>query len=150
MSENQSKRTQDSDKVNTLVGLLDFYSDRATTHASFVIASVFGIYAILLSHNWLLPLLCWIGAYVALQIIALYSFENFRYYAVFAGEIRRKLEEGEDQYSTKIKNELKKDHSFDLFIKLKESTMLKYCLLGILWVLATVLPFLWIAFHFLA
>jgi len=34
-----------------LTGLLDFYSDRATTHASFVVAGTFGIYTVLFSFD---------------------------------------------------------------------------------------------------
>ena len=98
-----------------LVGLLDFYSDRATTHASFVVASVFGIYTILLSHNGLLPLWIWMLSYLALQVIMGYSFHNFRYYAVFADIIRRRLEGGESQYSNEIKEYLRKK---DLFFRI--------------------------------
>ncbi len=36
-----------TDSLNVLLGLLDFNSDSATTHASFVVASIFGIYAVL-------------------------------------------------------------------------------------------------------
>lgn len=146
---------QDPNKLTQYTGLLDFYSDRATAHASFVVASVFGIFtifAILRAEKSLLWLM-WTSTYVALQFALVYCFYKFSYYAVLADIVRRQLEGGKDEISqpliTALKCESKKTR-FRLKYRIiekfesgtKDSHDRKRNLFLFVWFFGTVVPFL--------
>jgi len=68
--------------------LLDFHSDRAVAHASFFVASIFGLFAVLsIAENSPENRTLWTLPYWALFLIGFYSFANFSLYAVFAHKI---------------------------------------------------------------
>ena len=77
-----------NEELSVHSSLLDFFSNRAIAHASFVVAGIFGIYSVLAIMNgnpWFLV------PYVALLIIDVYSFLNFGLYAEFADIERKKI-----------------------------------------------------------
>ena len=82
---NQDNDESKAESLNVLIGLLDFDSDRATTHASFVVASIFGIYSVLFSFQNYFSIeygkIVFIITYLSLSIIAGYSFLNFSKYS---------------------------------------------------------------------
>jgi len=47
LKEKETNAYKENLRLNALVGLLDFYSDRAVAHASFLVACVFGLFTIL-------------------------------------------------------------------------------------------------------
>lgn len=142
---------RDPEELVILTGLLDFYSDRATAHASFVVATTFGIYAVLFGGRNILPQWLFAIVYLALVLIGAYSFFNFGVYATLAEIVREKLM-GEhcEEYEKEMKSELK--HRYRLYYKFREFKMRHLYrsrkvlfLLGI-WVSAVILPFVWILF----
>lgn len=76
--------SDEDESLSVLLGLLDFDSDRATAHASFAVASIFGIYALLSAFNYFDS---YYGktvfglTYFLLAGFSLYSFLNFSKYA---------------------------------------------------------------------
>ena len=86
-------------KVEALVGLLDFYSDRAEAQASFLVASVFGLFALLSMvqniTNMTLVILSVIP-YVMLALIGFRCFQRFGAYASTADKIKQLLEKYAD------------------------------------------------------
>lgn len=137
----------DSDRLTILVGLLDFYSDRATAHASFVVATIFGMYTLLFGYNYeALPFPIFFLAYLALLVIAVYSFLNFGYYASLAFEIRHQLEgHHRDAIKKAMQKGLEKRHRlynwFRWFRSGIDYKSAKYMLLLVLWISAIVIPF---------
>ena len=79
-----------SEDIGFLAGLLDFYSDKSNTHGSFVVAGVFGMYALLAFYNEL-PFWGFLISYVALLILGIYAFLNFSYYGACAHQTAMKL-----------------------------------------------------------
>jgi len=131
-------------EIAILSGLLDFYSNRAIAHASFVVAGIFGIYSILSLMNktsfWLYTL-----SYIALLIIDVYSFLNFGYYAELADTIRTKLENRCTGRNLEITVEDRKRLSLlsRQFYQFKSRHIrgnLKSIILLALWIVAVVLP----------
>ena len=136
----------DSDRLTILVGLLDFFSDRATAHASFVVATIFGIYTILFAKiNGVLLQEVFVLAYLALAVIDIYSFLNFGYYASVASEIRYQLMGYySDDIERTIQNNLRRHrlyYSFRWFRSGINYKSLKFLLILVLWLSAVVLPF---------
>jgi len=112
---------RDKEELDILTGLLDFYSDRATAHASFVIAGIFGIYTVLFAESEL-PLPVFIPTYLALVFIVVYSFLNFGYWATLADIVRTEF--GGTKYETKIYKELKRrNRPFHIFRLIKDFGM---------------------------
>lgn len=82
--------TLKEDKYSALSAHLDYYSDRATAHASIFIAFVFGLFAVLgIAQNasnverWLLLILSWV-----VWTSGLYCLLNFGFYAFLASRTR--------------------------------------------------------------
>ncbi len=77
------------DKISSLSAILDFYSDRAIAHASFFLASFFGLFTVLqIQQN---PTLGWAILYWILFLAGLYTLNRFGYYASFAQKLMEKL-----------------------------------------------------------
>lgn len=136
---------QDSKELAILTGLLDFYSDRATAHASFVVAGVFGIYSVLFAGKSLDPMvLCLV--YAALVIFDIYSFLNFGYYATLADIVKVKLANGHFQkYERELTKELKARSRYLYWFKMSRRGMKgkpKLLIFFLLWILAVLLPFI--------
>ena len=72
-----------ADKISVMA---DFYSDRAVAHASFFLASFFGLFSILALAQSNQDSLKWIWAipYWLLFLGSLYTFTNFSLYATYA------------------------------------------------------------------
>jgi len=135
-----------SNESTVLTGLLDFYSDRATAHASFTVAGIFGIYAVLFATDGLPPK-AFLVAYVALLIINVYSFLNFGYYALLADIVRDKLEnklEDNLEFGRQVAKELKvrSPHFFKKFKSFKFHRP-TFSFLFMLWSPAVIVPFFW-------
>lgn len=133
-----------SDEATGLSSLLDFYSDRATAHASFVVAGMFGIYAVLFAPNGL-PTIAFVVSYSALLVTNVYSFLNFGYYAVLADITKHKLEE---KYVTEFGNEIikKKLHTRSYlfhYFGLWKSAIPTYFFLFVMWSFAVLVPLCW-------
>jgi hypothetical protein len=83
-------------KFKSLSVMQDFYSKRAAAHASFFVASVFGLFTVLrLIDNmyysfWSKTVLALV--YVSLWIMGIYSFLNFSFYASIAHNAERSLQ----------------------------------------------------------
>jgi len=141
---------RNQEELAILTGFLDFYSDRATAHASFVVAELFGIYTVyfgqlMLEHRfplWLFFLLCG-----ALLFINIYSFLNFGYYATMAEIVRKKLAGTYlKKYDDEIRFKLARASLLhEIFRKIKKGLgSLRLLVFFIIWVLAVLLPFVWI------
>jgi hypothetical protein len=133
-----------SQECTTLSGLLTFYSQRANAHASFVVAGMFGIYAVVFNMDKICPLAFWLS-YVALLIIDLYSFLNFSFYTTQADILRRRLEDAggrkldlDDPDTLKQMDWLTREYNKLRKKFLKGST--KMTLLLVLWLLAVIGP----------
>ena len=142
----------DPEEVAVLTGLLDFYSDRATAHASFVVAGIFGLYAVLFG-NSMLPRWLFISVYLALLVIDGYSFMNFGYYAKLAYIVRVKLEgQHVEEYGEEMESKLKEGSwIFYTFKRFKHELFHgKRRFLGFLflWSIAVILPFVWILWFY--
>lgn len=77
-------------KYTALTSLLDFYSDRAVAHASFLIACIFGLFTILSLVDtifWWVSLLLLFMTYYGLWAFGLYCLLNFRYYVLFSEQV---------------------------------------------------------------
>lgn len=144
----------DSERLTILVGLLDFFSDRAMAHASFVVATIFGMYTILFAKINAMP--SWevlILAYIALIIIDVYSFLNFGYYATLASITRHELQGYyKDEIKKMLHNNLKKRHKLHYGFQWFRSGIaykpyIKFGLLFVLWLSAVITPFLAIFFN---
>lgn len=155
----QGEPEQGEQEITTIrAAFIDFYSDRATAHASFVVATIFGIYTVLFAQcNGMLPSNAFVAVYVALLILDLYSFLNFMYYATSAVIIREKLEtrynqlreKEENKYKKEMRNELKNKGFFVRNFRCFRSAVkkkLKFGILFILWFVAVLLPFIYIMF----
>lgn len=139
---------RDQEELAILTGLLDFYSDRATAHASFVVAGVFGMYTVMFG-NSILPRWVFFFVYLALLLIDVYSFMNFGYYAQLAYIIRIKLEgEHKEEYRKEIISKFKEgNRMFYVFGQIKQSILSgkkRFWFFFVLWVIAIILPFVWI------
>lgn len=82
---------RDTEELTILAGLLDFYSDRATAHASFVVAAIFGVYTIFAIYSSLNDMLFLSFPFLFLVAFELYSFLNFGHYAAKAYVVRNML-----------------------------------------------------------
>jgi len=138
---------RDQEELNILTGLLDFYSDRATAHASFVIAGMFGIYAVILAEPQL-PLPIIFPAFFALLFINVYSFLNFGYYAHVAYYIKIKLEgmyshEIEEETKRELHNKTKFFYGFGQFKDLGMKGNTRLIIFAVIFAVATILPFVW-------
>jgi hypothetical protein len=141
------------DEVAWLSAMIEFYSNKSNTHASFVVAGVFGMYALLalvsagkVSEYLGLILI----AYIALLIIDVYEFLNFGQYGVysefFLTKLRDKLhgqsiqEEDVKTKNVKGKYDLGRTtwyfHRFRNIVKGRR----EWAMLSVLWACAVVLP----------
>jgi len=101
------------DSKEKLLGLLDFYSARATAHASLSIAVVFGVFGLLALYKWNLNLVYFeysfeismfsavnsaffIVAYIVLWLGAIYLALNFGWYTQIADRVKFLLLEHEN------------------------------------------------------
>lgn len=88
--------------------LLDFYSSRAVAHASYFMASIFGIVALLTlcqnignpfhSNKWwcdLLAAMLWFGAYSIFAFLGWWTLHKFGKYATYADKLREYVFIGE-------------------------------------------------------
>jgi hypothetical protein len=148
------------DECTILAGLLDFYSDKATAHASFVVAATFGIYTFIFSTNKvdiknLGELLVFFLIYCSLLGFDLYSFFNFSKYASISHLIRTKLikhmYESSKKYSNEISSLVERDfpmvHTYIKIIGNPYFVKLKPILLGMGIFLTTVLPLIYVILY---
>lgn len=98
MSKDKSKEKTSEDEKNTQVGvitgLLDFCSDRAEAHASFLVACVFGLFALLaIAQNGkdAVFALILVIPNVGLVLVGYHCLARFRFYANMAEQMRRQL-----------------------------------------------------------
>lgn len=84
------KKLEETD-YEALSALLDFYSDRAVAHASFVVACVFGLFTVLslLRGVDLFLKVAYSFIYWVLWSAGIYSLLNFRSFAIEAERVRR-------------------------------------------------------------
>lgn len=81
------------EKLTAKEALLDFYSDRAVAHASFFLASLFGLFTVLaITQNAQVNKWLWLIPYFLLFSLGVYTYSNFCYYAVLADSIRRNIQ----------------------------------------------------------
>jgi hypothetical protein len=124
-----------SDECTILTGLLDFYSDRATAHASFVVAATFGIYTLLFSvdvigikSNWQAFGL-FLAAYLPLLSLDIYSFFNFAEYASLAHIIQKRLVEKQypsyDDWTEEMRQQLKTYRAAYFFLSFKRNKIFR-------------------------
>jgi len=162
---NYESEMTNSEDCAVLTGLLDFYSDRATTHASFVVAATFGLYTILFSMSSNIPKTFWsiliiIVVYSSLVMLDIYSFFNFGYYAVLADITKDELEqyrfknpEQIKKYYKKLNDEILRRSRFYYFFveKVKDSRSFisrkKIPIFGIVWFITLILPFIYILLY---
>jgi len=83
------------EEIGVLVGLLDFNSDRAEAQASFLIACVFGLFALLavaqnMQNEWLILSLT--IPYVMLALVGFHCLQRFSFYANVADSYKHSLE----------------------------------------------------------
>ncbi len=91
----------DNVKVGATAGLLDFYSDRAVAHASFLLACVFGLFTLLaivqgvnnLGMNDLVLIVVSMAPYGTIVVIGFHCLRRFSFYASMSEELRRILME---------------------------------------------------------
>jgi len=140
---------RDQEELTILSGLLDFYSDRATAHAGFVVAEIFGLYTLLFSGRNTLPSEIFFLAFSALVVFNIYSFMNFGYYAESADFVRKKLEgQRKEKYLEERKSDL--GRATRIFYTIRNVHLFgyrKYLFFFLLWLLAVILPFFWILIH---
>lgn len=109
----------DEKEIARLSAICDFHSDRAEAHASFFLAFLFGLFAILaivastdLPYEILLAL-----PYGILFVGGLWSFANFSLYATYAEGIEKKLET--EWISDIMKSKRKENPFLELFHRIK-------------------------------
>ena len=143
-----------NEELAIFTGLLDFYSDRATAHASFVVAVTFGIYSLLFAQKDIkLPVTVLIPVFLALTAICIYSFLNFGYYATMAENMRLRLMGAQSaKIDAEIRDYLKK--KFWIFSKFRSAKhtpfkgLVRYFGFFIIWLFAVIVPFCWmLLFH---
>jgi hypothetical protein len=129
------------EEIGILSGLLDFYSSKSNTHAGFVVAGIFGMYALLVFYESM-PSWGFLISYIALLLIELYAFANFRYYGEYAECIKRKLDEGTnlDISEADRKGMGRFIKYFLIFRTLIIKYKLQYLILGVLWGCAAIVP----------
>jgi hypothetical protein len=137
MAENDDQVTTDARGP-----MLAFYIGKSTSHASFVVAGVFGLYSLLrlFTYNlwqW------WVLAYIALFLINLYSFANFAYYGKLADILRGDLDK--DKRITEIINRVEVKGPFQYIRRFKIGFMdkmewRKYLIFASLWIISTFVP----------
>jgi hypothetical protein len=146
--------------VSVLLGLLDFDSDRATAHASFAVASIFGIYALLSAFEYFdsyYGKIVFGFTYILLAFLSLYSFLNFSKYASSAHWTRavmknNYLEGLKSVHAQKIKDELeRKEEKKDIIVKFRDWLLdsetwrnWKMKVFFFAWLFAVSAPFVWI------
>lgn len=149
----------DKDSLKVLLGLLNFYSQRATVHAVFVVASIIAIYSVLFSYNnyfgyFDLGKSVIILTYIVVMFSSVYSFANFSKYTTLAESVKQTLEinylkNKEIQDSIQATFSEKKERSILLksFMNFTENRIWikhKIVILFILWTLSVVSPLLWL------
>jgi len=142
------------EQLAIFTGLLDFYSDRATAHASFLVAGTFGIYSVLFAQeNVKLPSSIFCATFFALAAMCIYSFLNFGYYATMAENMRLRLMGAQSaKIDAEIRDYLKK--KFWIFSKFRSAKhtpfkgLVRYFGFFIIWLFAVIVPFCWmLLFH---
>lgn len=115
-------------KYTILSSLLEFYSDRAIAHASFLVACIFGLFTILSVMNNVFgkfSLLVWILlaiTYWVLWSFGLYSLLNFGFFATVAQVSKEMITEGSDLEKDVMEKAKKmKRGIFRVFFNYKES-----------------------------
>lgn len=96
MPENEGERKAENTNLHIarLAPLLDFYSDRATAHASLFVASIFGILTMLAIVQGLNGFVVWpsIFVYFALTYAGYFTLVRFNFYAGIAHKLNEILE----------------------------------------------------------
>jgi len=156
MKEEEAEKALRKIQNEPLSAFLDFYSDRATAHASFLVASVFGLFsvlyliegeklitrAILSAVYWIL----WFGGY--------FSLFNFNFYAMKAHEIQRMIAQKQlldhsintyelEEYFEQQRKKVGLYSSIRSRLLKFKSSKLKLPLINILYVCVGVLPWLY-------
>lgn len=148
----------DNKIVSVLLGLLDFDSDRATAHASFVIASIFGIYALLSAFKFFdscIGKIVFGLTYILLVCLSFYSFLNFSKYASSAEKTREVMMNNYliGARAEQIKKELRRrDKHEGIFKKIRDKLDdnawidRKVKVFSFAWLFAVSAPLIWIIF----
>lgn len=125
--EKKGKRKLEDTDYTALSALLDFHSDRATAHASFLVACVFGLFAILslIGAPNQAPHPIYSIAYWLLWLGGLYSLLNFGYYAKKASRVRGRILKEKEALMKEI--ETKEPLLLRIFSTLKDSKPIKKC-----------------------
>jgi hypothetical protein len=135
------------DETSFLQSTLDFYSSKANSHASFVIAGIFGMYSllVLISKDYFVWLII---AYLALLLIDVYAFLDFSYYSALAQITLRRLEKKTKQPILPYDEERKRIHmemdgltkSFESIRKWINTDARKPVVFIVLWFFAVIVP----------
>jgi hypothetical protein len=139
-------------EYDVLCSVVDFHSNRAVAHASFLIASIFGLFTVLplieiLVGKSPIAFVFLSIAYWLLWVFGLYSFGNFSYFASIAEVAKEKITAYQPIIESKIRSEAK-NRQWKLlgrFFDLKRAGLLgkkKIPLILLLYVLVGLLPFL--------
>jgi hypothetical protein len=124
---------------------LAFYTGKANSHASFVVAGMFGMYSILslfTNNYWYL----WFSAYVALVLFDLYAFANFAYYGKSADFLRTDMDR-DNKIGKIIEHCAETERGFFLRIRslrdfMDRNECRKYLILAIIWIFSVIVPLL--------
>ena len=128
--------------------MLSFYSSKANSHASFVIAEIFGMYSllVLISKDYL----CWlIIAYVALLLLNAYSFLAFSYYSAISQSMLSRLAETEiKRQLTDVEKQMRGLTARALRVRnWVNADSRKTVILALLWFLGTTMPLIVISLN---
>jgi len=94
MKEEEVKKALQELQNEPFSAFLDFYSDRATAHASFLVAAVFGLFSVLyliLEGNTLIPEVVLSVVYWILWFAGSFSLFKFNSYAMKAHDIKKMI-----------------------------------------------------------
>lgn len=142
----------DPEERTTVAELLKFFSNKANTHASFVVAELFGFYTVLSSAKMLgLALFFWTGLF--LLIINLYSFANFMQYSSLASNFRGRLAGHYwEEHKEEIYRSLEERSKFlEVYSRIRTHPLfdkIKIYMLAFIWGSTVVLPFIVVLLFF--
>jgi hypothetical protein len=136
-------------EYDVLTSIVDFYSNRAIAHASFLIASIFGLFSVLsfieVSSGY--PLIALSVTYWLLWLLGLYSFGNFSFYASIAEVAKERIAARQPLVEIDARDNARKRQPILLrkFFALKRAGFLgeaKTPIILLLYMLVGLLPFL--------
>lgn len=153
MKEEEIKKALDKTNYEPLSAFLDFYSDRATAHASFLVAAVFGLFSVLylikgesLITKVILSVIYWIlwsGGY--------FSLFNFNHYAMKAHDIKRMISQKQpllrplEEHFEQEREETGLYSSIRSKILAFKNSELKLPIINTLYICVGILPWLYVA-----